>query len=69
MRRNMGGLDKGIRVAIAILLTILYLTDTVTGTWGIVFLVIAVVFLLTSLVSFCPLYTLLGIKTCPVSNS
>jgi hypothetical protein len=65
----MGGLDKGIRVAIAILLTILYLTDTVTGTWGIVFLVIAVVFLLTSLVSFCPLYTLLGIKTCPVSNS
>lgn len=69
MRRNMGGLDKGIRVAIAILLTILYLTDTVTGTWGIVFLVVAVVFLLTSLVSFCPLYTLLGIKTCPVSNS
>lgn len=69
MRRNMGGLDKGIRVAIAILLTILYLTDTVTGTWGIVFLVIAVVFLLTSLVSFCPLYTLLGIKTCPVSKS
>lgn len=65
----MGGLDKGIRVAIAILLTILYLTDTVTGTWGIVFLVVAVVFLLTSLVSFCPLYTLLGIKTCPVSNS
>lgn len=65
----MGGLDKGIRVAIAILLTILYLTDTVTGTWGIVFLVIAVVFLLTSLVSFCPLYTLLGIKTCPVSKS
>lgn len=69
MRRNMGGLDKGIRVAIAILLTILYLTDTVTSTWGIVFLVIAVVFLLTSLVSFCPLYTLLGIKTCPVSKS
>lgn len=69
MRRNMGGLDKGIRVAIAILLTILYLTDTVTGTWGIVFLVVAVVFLLTSLVSFCPLYTLLGIKTCPVSKS
>lgn len=65
----MGGLDKGIRVAIAILLTILYLTDTVTSTWGIVFLVIAVVFLLTSLVSFCPLYTLLGIKTCPVSKS
>jgi hypothetical protein len=65
----MGGLDKGIRVAIAILLTILYLTDTVTGTWGIVFLVVAVVFLLTSLVSFCPLYTLLGIKTCSVSKS
>ena len=69
MRQNMGGLDKGIRVAIAIALTILYLTDTVSGTWGIVFLAIAVVFLLTSLVSFCPLYTLFGVKTCSVSNS
>ncbi len=69
MKRNMGGFDKGIRVAIAIALTILYLTDTVPGTWAIVFLVAAVVFLLTSLVSFCPLYTVFGMNTCSVKNS
>jgi hypothetical protein len=67
MRKNMGGLDKGIRVAIAIILMILYFTDTVTGTMGAVSLIVAAVFLLTSLVSFCPLYTLLGMKTCSVS--
>ena len=65
MKKNMGGADRLIRFVIAALLVTLYATGTITGTWAIVLLVIAVVFALTSLVSFCPLYTLFGMNTCP----
>ncbi len=64
MKANMGATDRAIRVAAAIFAAILYLTNIVTGSAGIVLLVIAAVFLLTSLISFCPLYTILGINTC-----
>lgn len=64
MKKNMGTLDKGIRVIIAVVFAYLYFSGTVTGTFGYVLLAFGVVFLLTSLVSFCPLYTLLGINTC-----
>lgn len=64
MKANMGAIDRIIRLVIAMILAAFYFTDTITGTVGIVFLVIAAVFTLTSLVSFCPLYTLLGINTC-----
>lgn len=63
MKKNMGNTDKAIRTAIALLIAILYFTNVISGTTGIVLLVLAIVFLLTSLVSFCPLYTLLGINT------
>ena len=68
MKNNMGTADKAIRVIIAAVLVILYFTGTVSGTLGIIALVAAAVFLLTSLVSFCPLYTLFGMSTCPVSK-
>ncbi len=68
MKKNMGTADKAIRVIIAAVLVILYFTGTVSGTLGIIALVAAAVFLLTSLVSFCPLYTLFGMSTCPVSK-
>ena len=60
----MGNVDKMIRVIVAIIFSVLYFTQTVTGTFGIVLLIIGAVFLLTSLVSFCPLYLPLGINTC-----
>ena len=60
----MGSTDKLIRVIIAIIVAVLYVTGTLTGTIGIIALAIAGVFVLTSLVSFCPLYTILGISTC-----
>ncbi len=63
MKKNMGSLDKKIRVAVAAVLILLYFTNVITGTFGIVALVVAALFILTSLVSFCPLYTFLGIKT------
>jgi len=63
MKKNMGTTDKIIRLVLAIIFGVLYYTDTITGTWGLVLAIIAIVFLLTSLVSFCPLYSLLGINT------
>ena len=63
MKANMGNADKIIRIALAVLVAILYFTNIITGTLGIVLLVLAGVFVLTSLVSFCPLYSLLGMNT------
>jgi fatty acid desaturase len=64
MKKNMGSTDKLIRVIIAIIVAVLYFAGTLTGTIGIIALVIAGVFFVTSLVSFCPLYTILEISTC-----
>ena len=60
----MGTADRVIRIIIALVVAFLYYNGTVSGTPGIVLLVLAVVFVLTSLVGFCPLYTLFGINTC-----
>lgn len=65
MKKNMGNVDRAIRVLAAIAFAALYFTGTVTGTWGIVLLVLGAVFVLTSLVSFCPLYAIVGMNTCP----
>ncbi len=64
----MGSTDKVIRLSAAAILAALYFTGTVTGTLGIVALVAAGVFTLTSLVSFCPIYPILGINTCSVKK-
>jgi len=63
MKPNMGTTDKIIRIAMAALVAILYFTNVITGTLGIILLVLAGVFVLTSLISFCPLYPLLGMNT------
>jgi len=68
MKKNMGNTDRMLRLLIAAAAIILYFTHIVTGTFGIVLLVIAGVFALTGLVSFCPLYTVLGINTCAAAN-
>ena len=60
----MGTTDKLIRIIIAIVIGFLYYKGIITGTLGIVLIVLSVVFVLTSLVGFCPLYTLLGVNTC-----
>ncbi len=69
MQKNMGNLDRGVRVAVAIAAAVLYFAGILTGTIGIVALVVAAVFLLTSAVGFCPLYRLVGVSTCPTSSS
>jgi Protein of unknown function (DUF2892) len=64
MKKNMGLIDRLIRLIVAATLAMLYFTNVVTGTAGIILLVIAGVFTLTSFISFCPLYTIIGINTC-----
>ncbi len=64
MKVNMGSTDKIIRVIVAIVISVLYFTGKITGTLGIVLLVLGGVFLVTSLISFCPLYTIFGLNTC-----
>ncbi len=63
MKKNMGGVDRIIRIIIAIVVGVLYYTETISETLGTVLLVLAGVFLLTSFINFCPLYTVLGINT------
>lgn len=60
----MGAADRVIRILIAAVFAYLYFSGTVTGTLGIVLVVLGAVFVLTSLVGFCPLYAPFGIKTC-----
>ena len=68
MKKNMGSADRVIRVIIAAVLAFLFYNGTITGTLGIVALVAAGVFVLTSFMSFCPLYPLIGINTCSVKK-
>ena len=63
MKKNMGSADKIIRVIIAAIVGTLYFTNVITGILGIVLMVLAAVFVLTSLVSFCPLYAPFGLHT------
>jgi len=65
MKKNMGSADRIIRLIIAAVIAVLFFTNVVSGTLGIILLVLAAVFALTSVMSFCPLYTLVGINTCP----
>lgn len=63
MKTNMGGIDRIIRFIIAAVIGYLYYSQIITGTLGIVLLVLAAVFVLTSIIGFCPLYALFGMKT------
>jgi hypothetical protein len=63
MKKNMGIADKVIRVIIAAVILTLYFTNVISGTLGIALIVLSGVFILTSLISFCPLYTIFGISS------
>lgn len=64
MKKNMGSTDRIIRFIVAAVIGVLYYTGTISGTLGLVLLILAGVFLLTSFISFCPLYAPFGISTC-----
>ena len=68
MKPNMGKTDKAVRIVIAVIIAILAYTGMITGTLATVLLVLAGVFVLTSLISFCPLYAIVGLNTCGVKK-
>lgn len=64
----MGNADRIVRLLLSAVLAVLYFTNTLTGTLGIVAIVIAGIFVLTSVVGSCPLYALIGFNTCLAKN-
>ena len=64
MKRNMGNTDKGIRIIAAIAIALLYYFNVIEGTLAYVLMAVGIIFLLTSLINFCPLYKVIGINTC-----
>ena len=63
MKKNMGTIDKVIGILVAVAVAILFFTNVITGVIGIVLIALAAIFVITSLISFCPLYLPLGINT------
>ncbi len=63
MIKNMGSTDKMIRLGVAAVILILFALGKISGTLAIVLGIVAVIFALTSLINFCPLYKVLGINT------
>lgn len=63
MKANMGNLDKAVRIIAAVIIVALYYTNQISGTAAIVLLLVAGIFILTSFISFCPLYYPFGIST------
>lgn len=64
MKKNMGTVDKGVRILAAVIIALLYYFDIIEGTGAYILMAVSIVFLITSFISFCPLYTLFGWNTC-----
>ncbi|WP_291867875.1 DUF2892 domain-containing protein [Maribacter sp.] len=69
MTKNMGGADRIIRFIIAGIVLALYLTNVLHGMFAYVLIGLAVIFVFTSFISFCPLYTLFGINSCKIKDN
>lgn len=65
MKANMGNADRILRVIVAAVIAGLFFANVITGTLGYILLALAGVFVLTSVISFCPLYVPFGLSTCP----
>lgn len=63
MKKNMGNSDRIVRVLTAVLIAVLYFTGILSGTWALILGVLALIFIVTSFMSFCPLYLPFGIRT------
>jgi len=66
--KNVGNVDQIIRLVLAALIAVFYLSGILSGTIGIISLVVAAILLLTGIFRFCPLYAMLGLRTCPKEN-
>jgi hypothetical protein len=64
MKKNMGSADKIIRLLLAAVFILLVIFEVVSGTLVYILLALAAIFILTSLINWCPLYVPFGISTC-----
>lgn len=69
MKKNMGLFDRILRIVVAVIIAVLYFTKVLTGTLGIVLIVLAGIFLLTGIIGFCPLYVPFGINSRKVKKT
>jgi len=69
MKRNIGNIDKIIRLVIALICIILISTCVITGTLAIIAGIVAFAMIVTSIIGYCGLYSILGIKTCPLDKN
>ena len=65
MNKNIGIADRIIRILFAVVVAILFYTEIISGTLGIILLVAGGILLLTSIINFCPIYAMLGIRSSP----
>jgi hypothetical protein len=63
MKKNIGTIDRVIRILIAVVAVVLYLTNVISGTTGIILLALSAIFVVTSILSFCPIWKALGVST------
>ena len=63
MKKNMGTIDKAARILVAAVVVLLYFTNVISGTLAIVLLAVSAIFVITSLLGFCPLYVPMGMNT------
>ena len=68
MKKNLGITDKRVRILAAIIIAGLYFADMIPGVAGIVLMTVAGILLVTSLMNFCPLYSILGVNTCGIKS-
>jgi hypothetical protein len=63
MKNNVGTIDKVIRILVAVVVVVLYFTHVISGTLGIILLALAAVFVVTTILGFCPIWQILGLST------
>jgi hypothetical protein len=63
MKKNMGTIDRVIRILVAVVVVVLWLANVISGTLAIILLALSAIFIVTSFLSFCPLYIPLGLST------
>ena len=63
MKKNMGTVDKVIRILVAVIVVLLYFTNVISGTLGIILLALSAIFVVTSILGICPMYMPLGLST------
>jgi uncharacterized membrane protein len=63
MKKNMGTVDKVIRILVAVVVVVLFFTHVISGVLAIILLALSAIFVVTSLLSFCPLYLPFGLST------